>query len=156
MALKWLAASVTQGSNDAFAQSEFNTGLSNVTRSAFRIRRIEWFMPQIIGADSNVDLVLRRNSASAVTFYSTEANPVIGAKRFVCELTTSGMSVVSQVQVDTYDRDLDLLIVEEQLYLNIDTNGTSTTNTGVIRIGYEVRTITENERLSIQASTASG
>lgn len=154
MALKWLSATVTQGSADAFAETEFQTGLSNVTRTAFRIRLIEWVLPFNIGADCNVEMQLGRNSQASIN--AALANAVISTKRRGVELTTSGMIVLEAVILDRYDRDMELLIVEESLFLRIDSASTAAANTGGIRIGYETRTITENERLSIQASTASG
>lgn len=154
MALKWLVAGVTQGSADAFAEAEFNTGLSNVTRTAYRIRRLEWSLPTVIGADSNAVMCLRRNSSASVTFAGS--NAIIATRGVACELTTSGMIVYQTVLSDSYARDEELLIVEESLFLQVDSTGTSATNTGYVRIGYETRTITENERLAIQAATASG
>lgn len=154
MALKFLYGSVTQGGADAFAEAEIATGLSNVTRTAYRIRTLEWLIPSLPGADSFVQVVLRRNSAAAIEISTN--NAIIGSVQRSAELTTSGMTlqeVFPNRQV--FDRDMELLIVEETLYLDVDSSTTGNVNTAAVRIGYETRTITENERLSIQAATAS-
>lgn len=152
MALKWLIATATQGSADAFVEAEFNTGVGEGTRTALRIRRIEWFLPNLPGADSNIIAVLRRNSASATVLNSPA---VIAAIQRTCELTTSGMNTVENFpNSQRYERDEDLLIVEQSLFLDLDSNGTSASNACVVRIGYETRSVTENERLSILASSA--
>lgn len=152
MALKWLAASATQGSADAFVEAEFSTGLSNVTRSAFRIRRIEWLLPSPIGADSFIQAQLARSTQTSII--GTLPNSIIANRVRVMELTTSGMALIETTVGENYARDMEFLIVEESLFLRLDSNGTSAANTVSVRIGYEVRTITENERLSIQALTA--
>jgi len=157
MALRFLAASVVQGSADAFAETEFQTGLSNVTRQAYRIRRIEWYVPAPIGADSNIAMCLRRNSSASLS--TLVGNPMIAGFDQTMELTTSGMVLIPKMGpmlVNTYAKDEELLVVEESLFLQIDSTGTSASNTGFIRVGYETRAITENERLSIQALTAGG
>lgn len=151
--LRFLTASVSQGSADAFAEAEFQTGLSNVTRTAYRIRRIEWIFPALVGADCYIDMALRRNSSAALSLNLGNAG-IAGARRSM-ELVTSGMAFQDLFTSVPYSRDEELLIVEESLFLQLDSNGTSATNTGYIRIGYETRSITENERLSIQAATAS-
>jgi len=153
MALKWLIATATQGSADAFVENEFQTGLSNVTRTAFRIRRIEWGLPLLIGADCSFLVQLGRNSQAAIT--TTLGNPVINTVFRSMELTTSGMVVQDNSPWIAYARDEELLIVEESLFLRLDSTGTSASNSCACRIGYEQRTITENERLSIQAATSS-
>jgi hypothetical protein len=155
MALKWLAAQAVQGSADAFAEAEFQTGLSNVTKTAYRIRRIEWILPAMPGVDCALDAVIRRNSAAAMAIGGL-SNVLIAAKRRQVELVTSGMVMQELVIAEDYRKDMELLIVEESLFLDIDSTSTSAANTVSIRIGYETRTITENERLSIQAATANG
>lgn len=154
MSLKWLSASVTQGSNDAFAETEFSTGLSNVTRQAFRIRCIEFLAPALPGVDSVVQLCLRRNSAAALTF---NGQAIIAGMQRWAEFTTSGMTTQEQYpNRQLFEKDMEFLIVEEALYFQIDSNATSATNSALVRIAYETRSITENERLAIQAQTAQG
>lgn len=151
MALKWLVGYGTQGSADAFVESEIITGLSNATRTAYRVRRIEWILPALPGVDSNIEAVLSRRSKSAIA-YNTP-NIIDCVKRSV-EFTTSGLGVQENMVVYRYDRDEELLIVEESIFLDIDSNGTSASNVLIVRIGYETRSITENERLAITSTSA--
>lgn len=154
MALKWLIGSVTQGSNDAYAIAEIATGLSNLARTAWRVRCVEWYVPALPGVDCNIQASLRRSSAAALGLLS---QAVISGVWRAAEFTTSGMSYQANFpNVQLYSRDMDLLIVEETLYLDVDSATTSASNTVGIRVGVESRTITENERLTILANTANG
>lgn len=156
MALKYLQALATQGSADAFVEVEFQTGLSNVTRSAFRIRTLEWQLGQALpsSADCMIQTMLRRNSTAALSV--SNPNAVIAYFQRASDLTTSGVGIQELgPNVIIYPRDLDLLIVEESLFLQVDSAATGLANVAWVRIGYEVRTITENERLSVQAATSS-
>lgn len=151
--LRWLQQSIAQGSNDAFVEQEIITGLSNVTRSAYRIRRLEFLVPQLPGVDAaNFQLALKRISTASMSL--AVGNALIAGCMRGLDFTTSGTVTQDLVIVYTYPRDEELLIVEDTLYLTLDSNATSASNTASIRIGYEVRTITENERLTIQASSA--
>lgn len=153
--LKWMFATATQGSADAFAETEFATGLSAATRTAFRIRRIEFYLPALAEADSNIQLVLRRNSAAAIAI---AGSAVIASIWRQSQITTSG-AVIQEISgptlTYTYAKDEEFLVVEESLFLDIDSAGTSASNAGSVRIGYETRQITENERLQIMTATAS-
>lgn len=153
MSLKWIVASATQGSNDAFVEAEIATGLSNVARTAYRIRVIEWYHSSLPGVDCQLEMILRRNS-SATIGYSSQA--VIAGLRKVVDFTTSG-AIVDEAFPNArhYSKDTELLIVEETLYLDVDSNATSQQNNCIVRIGVEQRSITENERLAILAASAS-
>lgn len=154
MPLRFLTGSATQGSADAFAEVEFATGLSGAVRTAYRIRLIEFYVPLFGGVTSSAECLIRRSSAAAMSY--TNAG-VIAAFRRGVQFTTSGQiqqEVFPNRQV--FERDADLLIVEETLYFHVDSTATTVANTFHFRIGYETRSITENERLSIMAATAQG
>lgn len=148
--MKAISNIVTQGAADAYAQAEISTGLANVTNRCFRIRRIEWFMVALASADSNLQLSLCGRSLAAFDLFD---NATLAAIWKQVELTTSGSPVYELYPNGVnYDRDMDLLIVEESLFLQVDSNGTGAANTCGIRIWVEDRTITTTERLSIQAA----
>ncbi|MND07381.1 hypothetical protein D3C83_293060 [compost metagenome] len=50
---------------------------------------------------------------------------------------------------------MDLRVVEDPLYLQIDSSATSASNVGAVRILYEEVTIREIDRLSLLAETLS-
>lgn len=148
--MKRITASVTQGGADAFAEAEFSTGLSNVTGQCFRIRRLEWLMPALASADSDASMTLSTKSQSSILFGSNAC--LAGISRKV-ELTTSGSPVYELFPNGVnYERDMDLLIVEESLFLEIDSTSTGAANQGAVVIWYEQRSISQVERLGIQAS----
>ena len=150
--LQYLCATATQGSADAYAETAVSTGLSNVVKTAMRIRSIEWFLPALPSADSDISVALKRKTGSSVAFSNVAV--IAGLSKKV-ELTTSGSPVYEQFpNVQYYERDMDLLIVEETLYFQIDSTTTSAANVAYLRIGFEYRTVTENERLQILAATA--
>lgn len=155
MALKWLIATVTEGSADAFAEAEFATGLSGIARTAYRIRRIEWQISAMPNVSCELQVALRRNSSAAISAFSSQS--VIAGLFRAIRFTTSGAAnqeIFPNAQ--NYSRDLDLLIVEEALFLQIDSNATSAACSAICRIGVENRSITDNERLQILATSAQG
>lgn len=151
--LSYLVVSATQGSADAFVEAQITTGLQNVARQAFRIRRIEFQFPPIVAVDSSFSLCLARKTLAAIP--TMTAHSVIRLHTRQVELTTSGLGIVDLQAEWTYSREEDLVIVEDPLYFQCDSATTSAANTFYCRIGYETRTITEVERLAIVAASLS-
>lgn len=148
--MKKLVGSVTQGSADAFAEAEIQTGLANVSNSAFRIRRIEWYMPALASADSEIMMSIAGRTLSAINLVAVSVLAGLWKK---VELTTSGSPVYELFpNAERYDRDEDLVIVEESIFLQIDSTGTGASNSGSVVVWYEPRSITQTERLTIQAA----
>lgn len=150
MAIKWLTTTVQQGSADAFAEGELQTGLSNITGSCWRVRRIEFYVAALASADSDITVQLSGKSLAAVNVL---ANSCIAAVYRKVELTTSGSPVYEiWPNAQVYDRDYELLIVEESVYLTVDSSSTGAQNVAGVKIWVESRSITQTERLTIQAS----
>lgn len=148
--MKFFTGTVTQGSADAFAVAEISTGLANVSNQAFRIRQIEFYVPALIGADSDIGVILQGKTGTALDF--TGASFLAGVSKKM-ELTTSGMVSMEQwPNVQKFSRDEDYLIVEESVFLLVDSTGTSNSNSAVVRVGYETRSISATDRLTIQAA----
>lgn len=145
MSLKFLSATVTQGSADAFATVSMATGLANLN-AGFRVRAIDFQFPLLVGADCQVDLQLLRRVPTAIV--AATDRTLIWSKQRVCELTTSGMIVYSLNDYTAFDRDMDLLIVEDPIYFSIDSNGTSATNNGRCRVYYEEVRLSETAKLA--------
>lgn len=151
MALRRLVGTVTQGSADAFAESEILTGLSNLTTQALRLRRVEFYNLILPSADSEIQVQISRRSLSAIN--QLAASCIVGYGRKV-ELTTSGSPVYETFpNAQDFDRDMELLIVEEVLYFQIDSASTGAANVAGVVLWVENRTITANEKLSLQAAT---
>ena len=150
MALAYLTGSAVQGSADAFVSAEVATALSGITRTAFRIREIlsELQNTAFAAADAaTVEVSLSRRQKTAMPLVTDR--DVIWTRKFRASRTTSGMMLNPIVQRDVYSEDDELLIVEDPLYLILDSNGTSLVNTASLRIGYERVNISDVDRLTL-------
>lgn len=148
---KLLIGTVAQGSADAFAEAEIVTGLANTPNTAFQVTDVVLQLAPVIGADSSSEAAISRKSFAAMPTYADRA--VICYEKQICELTTSGMDVYSPNVHFKWAPDEDMLVVEDPLYLEIDTNGTSATNTARCRIMYKSVRISEVDRLALIASS---
>lgn len=152
--LKWLVVSITQGSADAFVQTTITTGLLNTAKAAFRIRRIEMQFPSLTGgADMVHEFSITRKSLSAIPAITDHS--VVTYQKRQLELTTSGMVAMDCVERQEFAKDEDLTIVEDPIYVQFDSAGTGAANTAYVRIGYEDRSISDVDRLSLIAASLS-
>lgn len=156
--IKWLLASATQGSADAFKEVEIPTGLINLGTQAYRIRRIEWNAPTMIAtATNNWEASITRKSFSSAPGVNQNAliNRVSVGRTFGSAVGNIDQQFAGPAMTFTYDRDEELVIVEDPLYLQLDSAGTSAANSVQVRIGYEVRSISTVERLALIAASLS-
>lgn len=151
MAIQWLSGSVTQGSADAFASAEVATGLSTVN-TGYRVREIWYFLPAFVEVDSDITMQWSRRSATALVS-STDRRLLHSATKQVA-ITTSGQFVQDRVLRFEFPKDLDLIIVEDPIYLLIDSTGTSLANILSARIYYEQVRLTETQKLAALSESA--
>lgn len=148
MALAYLTGTVTQGSNDAFAQGEIATALSGVTNFAYRAREI---LVEYTGTPANAAF----NIEIAITRRSKTAMPVVTDRDVLLKwmlqslFTTSGAHNFPRVNRFTFTEDDELLIVEDPLYVSIDSNAAVAAATANVRIGYERVSISAVDRLTL-------
>jgi len=148
MALAYVVGTATQGSADAFVQAEIATALSGQTSRAMRIREILFeYTAQHFANNSVREVCISRRSMSAMPNI-TDRNVI--AKWTTCAvLTTSGAAVTQLVNRLQFSEDDELLVVEDPLYLVLDSATTSLTNVVYCRIGYELVNINANDRLQL-------
>jgi len=148
MAFVILTGDVTQGSADAFAESEIATGLSGIGTRAYVVSLInaEWSpLAAVNGAE--LEVALTRRSKSAMP--TVTDRDVIFKRKFTYRLTTSGAVLVPSVEsIAPAD---ELVIVEDPLYMCIDSGSTSAANTFRLSISCTDRRISEIERLALLA-----
>lgn len=145
-----LIGTVTQGSSDAFAQAEIPTALLNVPRTAYQVTRILFEAPIIPGASgAEVTLSLTRNSKSAIPTLADRM--VIEKYKYEVRLTTSG-AVFQQPVIERRPGE-GVIIVEDPLYVQIDSSSTSAANTGIVVIEYFPVTLTDAEKLQLLQQT---
>lgn len=148
MALSYLTGSVTQGSNDAFAEGEIATALAGAGNFALRIRELLFEVPNNSQASgANVQVVLSRRSKSAMPLITDR--DVIAKFDRLYGITTSGAVIYEKVIRFTFTEDDEVLIVEDPLYLDFDTASTSASSTAYVRIGYERVSISAVDRLTL-------
>ena len=148
MALAYLTGSVTQGGADAFAQAEIATALTGVSRVAFRIRELLFEIPRIsLPATANIELALTRRTKAAMP--NITDRDVIAKIKVGHEMVTSGGVTDMLVHRLTFTEDDELLVVEDPLYFQVDSSGTTLTQTVYCRIGYERATISDVDRLTL-------
>lgn len=148
MALAYLVGTATQGGADAFVQSEVATALTGISTFAYRVRELIFEIPTLAGANlSNVEVCLTRRTKAAMPNISDR--DVIAKFKRQTLFTTSGSQNFPMIERFTYSEDDDLLIVEDPLYFQLDTNATSAANTAYVRIGYERVSISAVDRLTI-------
>lgn len=145
MALQFFTGSATQGSADAFVQTSIATGLANIS-AGYRVRGITWQHTALAEVDCNLQLQLNRRSATAVL--SLTDRRVIHYRNIVRQLTTSGLVDTDVVREFWFDQDLDLLIVEDPVYLVLDSASTGAANDAYVKVYYEQVRLTETQKLA--------
>lgn len=151
-----LTGTVTQGANDAFAIAEVQTALQGQTRNAYRIAEItaqlvlpanQSFPTQSASALQSLQIALSRRTKTAMP----NITDVDLLKLF--ELRSAFATAVGYGNLMqgpfVWQPPSDMIVVEDPLYLMIDSNGTAVTWGAVVTIEYEVVTISEVDRLTL-------
>lgn len=142
-----LYTTLTQGSADAFVQATVQTALEGLTTTAYKINRVTLeFAQAFVGASAaNYEVALTRRSKAAMPNITDQ--DVMMKKALRESFTTSGMIILDGVI--EYTPAIELLVVEDYLYFQLDSNGTSVANTVYALIEYEIQRISEIDRLTL-------
>lgn len=151
MTAKFLSGSVVQGSADAFATAAIATGIASVNLG-LRVRRIEFSIPYPAEVDSSIDVEVTRRLPTAMLGLADRRSLIY--RNYKMMLTTSGQVIWPQVIAHDFPKDFELLIVEDPIYLSVDSTGTSATSTLVARIYYEEVRLTDVQKLSALQESA--
>jgi hypothetical protein len=146
--LAYLRGTITQGGADAFVQASITTGLSGETRKAYRVRHLLIELPfgTLPEVDSNLEVAFTRKSVSSMASIA-DKHTIWRFKRQLI-ITTSGQ-VLWDVLVERVFADDEFLIVEDPLYMCLDSNGTSASNAATFALGYEEVAIADDARLEL-------
>lgn len=147
MALAYLVGAATQGSADAFVQAEVATALTGQNQRAFRVGEILFELSTALAFNADLQAVLSRRSKAAMPALTDR--DVIAKWDLTTKLTTSGAVVTSRNVRFTFTEDDELLIVEDPVYLIVDSTGTGLANTVNCRIGYTSVSISAVDRLTL-------
>lgn len=154
--IRYLYATVTQGSNDAFAETEIPTGLSSLANFAYRIREILWEFTGTFGCVNGGQYELALTHTTQADEPTISDRPLIDKKKYRITLTTSGAVRNDQMLQTQYSSEDNVLVVTESIFAQIDTDSTSATNSVRVRIGYEVVEIGELDRLNLLNAVSLG
>lgn len=154
--IRYLSATLTQGSADAFKETEMATGLSSLANFAYRIREIVWEFSSTNGANggANYELSLTHTTQAAIPTYLTRA--LIAKEKYMNQLVTSGAFTMPQIRRIQYTNEDNVLVVTESIFAQLDSAASSVANTVYCRVGYEVVTLSELERLNILNAVSLG
>jgi len=142
-----LTITATQGSADAFVQGSTLTGLTG--RQAYNVAAVIFELSTLgaVSPDGDISIALSRRSKTAMPLYSD--SDVIHKWMFSISLTTSGQVIIPNTYV--YVPQLQIPVVEETLYLDLDSTNTGLTITGICRLEVELDTISDIDRLNLIA-----
>lgn len=153
MAIKpsgYLLASVLQGAADAFAQTTIPTGLSLIGNIAYQLRCIRWYHDRMLAVDNTlVQVSVCRRSKSAIAAW-TDPDCILYIQQNV-ELATNGAFISNNT--GTWVPEAPVYVVEDYLYLQIDSTNTTLANTALIRVEYDIVRVTDAERNALLART---
>jgi hypothetical protein len=142
-----LGVSVTQGGADAFAIAAIVTGLNGQVQRGYSIDQILFNMPiPLAAANSEVEICLSRRIKTAMPLV-TDVD-VIWKRKIGKNFATSGAwgFMVTDSFVPTPDS---MIVVEDPLYLVVDSALTAVANTFTLAFDYHVVTISEVDRLTL-------
>jgi hypothetical protein len=148
--LAYIPVEVTQGVADAYASQAFITGLQGISNLSFRLRELLIEIPlQNSSAANFLQVQITRRSKAAIALI-TDPDVLFAMKLRRPFDTAVGFGPLENVVLrHLFSEDEDVRIVEDQLYLNVDSDATAAASTIYARLGVESVRITETERLNL-------
>jgi hypothetical protein len=146
--LAYLRGTITQGGADAFVQAQITTGLSGETRKAYRVRDLVIeYLSTIGGNAGSVEISFSRKSLAAMPALS-DKHCIWRSEIRLSVLTSVGVFQSDDMIRQTFEDD-EFLIVEDPLYMQLDSTGTGATNVATFALGYEEVAIADDDRLEL-------
>lgn len=137
----------TQGGADAFVSAAIQTALAGLTKIAYKIEQIEIEIPRTNTAvtAANFEVAITRRAKTSMPLI-TDID-VIKKWQKNSSFATSGL--VWEDGILVWRPDGDVLIVEDNLYLNFDSAAMALTQSCYCAISYTQQSISEIDRLSL-------
>jgi hypothetical protein len=150
-----LTATVTQGGADAFAQAEMATALTGIKGTAYQVLELslEFILPALsnfpvqAAAAQRLDVCITRRTKSAMPNIS-DVDVIHKFSWSAIYQTAAGWSPIFN-PVSLWVPQGEVLVVEDPLYLQIDSTATTGTWSAVVNLEYEVKKISDIDRLSL-------
>lgn len=143
---KYLSATLTQGSADAFVEAAITTNLVPADGYAFKVSHIAYDGLLQAGVNNSYcEFAISRDTKTAVPHYDDPDTLFYFKRRAV--FATSGLSLENVSDVLTLQNGI--YIVEPTIYVDMDSSATAAVQTMNIRIYYEEVKLTEVEILRL-------
>lgn len=147
-----LTFTATQGSADAFVEAEITTGLSTLDRSAYRILEIGVQLPGIPAVNgANLEVSLSRQSQAAIAAMNDRS--LLFRESAYLALATSGVAYQNTTRRWQPIDAANLIVVEETLYFQLDSSGTSNANTVKGYILVDLLSVSEADKVALIAQS---
>lgn len=145
-----LIFSAVQGAADAFVAATLNTGINVAANGAYRIKEIMWEFPTLNAAASpNIEWALSRASKTSMPTLADD-DILFKNKRVCYQQTGVGFQWLENVLI--YTPQEDIILIEEQVFILLDSNATGLANTMVGRLTVEAAKVSTDERIAILQS----
>jgi len=143
-----LTGTATQGGADAFAEATINTALSGQTRQGYNVTRLSLELSTGFNwpATSEVEVSLTRRTKAAMPDID---DPDVLKKWKVRNAVLTSGTTVADALLEFLPPDRSMIIVEDPIFLQIDSTSTTGTQSAIVVIEFEVITLSEVDRLSI-------
>lgn len=144
-----ITGSALQGGADAYVEASINTALTGQTRQGYNVTRITFEGANWAFGGSGVfeyEVALSRRSKAAMPDIDDPDVILKWAPAF--RLSTSGGFQGDKI-IEFLPPDRSMIIVEDPIYLELDSNNTAGANNVIAVIEFEVITLSEVDRLSI-------
>lgn len=146
--LSYIPMTAVQGAADAFVEASVVTGLQG-TQSSYRLRELLLELPPMSSAAANdMQVQINRRSKAAIASIS-DPDVIFNFREQIQWATAVGILRRERSLRFVFSEDEDVRIVEETLYLDVDSASTGAANTIVVRLGVETVRISETDRLSL-------
>lgn len=146
-----LLASVTQGAADAFAQATINTGLSAILNTGYTIKQIEYELPNTGTVATSWSQELALSRASKASMATLADDDLLFRKKFSTFVSTAAGFVIWE-NVGIYVPQGEIILIEEQIYLQFDSNASTLSGTAIMKITCEPIKVTDAQRIAILQS----
>jgi hypothetical protein len=143
-----LVISLVQGSADAFVQGSVLTGLTgNQAYALLGVAKeiLNAATLMTAAADFEISMALTRRSKAAMPNISD--SDVIWKSVLAFNFTTSGVTELTLTEY--WKPDLEIPIVEETIYAQLDSTGTGAVQSAILRMDVEVDTMSPIDRLNL-------
>jgi len=144
-----IVGTATQGSADAFVAASVATALLGNPTQAARVKMITLEFDRLgtPSAGINLEMCLSRYTKAAMP--TIIDNDVLFKRKVIADFVTSGGGIIDSIMRQSFSEDDNLLIIEDPIYLLVDSNASSLAHVVQVAIDYELVKISSDERVQL-------